>query len=142
MKIETLAWSPDEHRLREQLEVDRTVVLNCRKGGPHANIVEWAEAVGLAVYIGRENTRARPSRRRSAWANPFKPGVNGTREQVCELYREYLLGQRDPPPGWRAPRPSLDQFQELRGRALLCWCAPLACHGDILQALITERLGV
>jgi hypothetical protein len=29
----------------------------------------------------------------------------------------------------------LRALDELRGRALLCWCAPLACHGDLLKTL-------
>ncbi len=29
----------------------------------------------------------------------------------------------------------LRALDELRGRDLLCWCAPLACHGDLLKYL-------
>ena len=27
---------------------------------------------------------------------------------------------------------------ELRGKDLVCWCAPLACHGDLLLRLAGE----
>lgn len=28
---------------------------------------------------------------------------------------------------------------ELRGRDLVCWCAPLSCHGDVLVELANGR---
>lgn len=66
-----------------------------------------------SVYIGRP----------TKWGNPFKIGVHGNREQVIEQYRQYLAAQ-----------PALVEAakQELRGKDLLCWCAPHACHGDVL----------
>lgn len=64
------------------------------------------------VYIGRP----------SKWGNPFVIGGDGTREQVIEKYRAWLLQQ----PELMAALP------ELRGKVLGCWCAPRACHGDVL----------
>lgn len=61
-----------------------------------------------AIYIGRG----------SPWGNPFKVGRDGTREQVIARYEKEVL-------------PTLD-LSPLRGRDLVCFCAPLACHGDIL----------
>lgn len=68
-----------------------------------------------AVYIGRP----------SKWGNPFVIGADGTREQVIDLYREYLV---------RSPSLAA-QVGELRGKDLVCWCAPQACHGDVLLDL-------
>lgn len=68
------------------------------------------------VYIGRP----------SKWGNPFAIGKDGTREEVIEKYREWLMKN------W------VDAFldvAELRGKILGCWCAPLPCHGDILAEL-------
>jgi Domain of unknown function (DUF4326) len=67
------------------------------------------------VYIGRP----------SKWGNPFAIGRDGTREQVIEKYRVWLLRQ----PALVACLP------ELRGQRLKCFCAPRACHGDILANL-------
>lgn len=67
------------------------------------------------VYIGRP----------SKWDNPFKIGRDGTREQVIEKYRAWLLQQ----PELMAALP------ELRGKVLGCWCHPQACHGDVLVEL-------
>ena len=36
-------------------------------------------------------------------------------------------------------RPLIDYIHELRGRDLVCWCAPEACHGDVLLALANEQ---
>ena len=67
------------------------------------------------VYIGRG----------SPWGNPFHIGVDGTREEVIQKYREWLLQQ----PHLMAKLP------ELQGLALGCWCKPLPCHGDVLAKL-------
>ena len=48
---------------------------------------------------------------------------SGSREEVIARYERWLASQ----PGLvsRARR-------ELAGKVLGCWCAPLACHGDVL----------
>lgn len=65
------------------------------------------------TYIGRP----------SVWGNPFTIGEDGSRDDVIEKYRQYLES-----------RPDLQEAAklELKGRDLICWCAPLACHGDLL----------
>lgn len=66
---------------------------------------------GDGVYVGRP----------SKWGNPFVIGRDGTREQVIEKYRHTLT-----PAQVEAAR------RELRGKNLVCWCAPLPCHADVL----------
>jgi hypothetical protein len=68
-----------------------------------------------AVYIGRPGK----------WGNPFVIGRDGTRAEVIAKYRGWLL---------RNTRLMAD-LQELRGKDLVCWCAPCACHGDVLLEL-------
>lgn len=72
-------------------------------------------AVPHAVYIGRP----------SVWGNPFVIGKDGTRAEVVEKYERSLL---------RQPH-LLAQLGKLRGCSLICWCAPLQCHGDVLLRL-------
>jgi hypothetical protein len=72
------------------------------------------------VYIGRP----------SKWGNPFVIGKDGTREEVIEKYEEYLRNNLD----------LLAALPELKGKVLACWCAPAACHGDILLRLANERV--
>jgi hypothetical protein len=71
------------------------------------------------VYIGRP----------SIWGNPFEIGKDGTREQVIEKYREWILQQPH----------LLKQLSKLKGKTLACWCSPLNCHGDVLVDLIESE---
>lgn len=82
-------------------------VLNARKVGKHSD--------GSRLYIGRP----------SKWGNPFVIGRDGSRADVIAKYRAWVLNQRE----------LTGALDELRGRDLVCWCAPLACHGDVLVDL-------
>ena len=70
-----------------------------------------------SVYIGRP----------SKWGNPYAIGPNGNRETVLNMYRQYLTEN---------PQLIIDAKAELTGHDLVCFCAPLACHGDILEEVI------
>lgn len=61
-----------------------------------------------AVYCGRG----------SAWGSPYVIGRDGTREQVIKKYAKHIL-------------PNL-RLTGLRGKDLVCFCAPLPCHCDLL----------
>jgi len=68
------------------------------------------------VYIGRP----------SKFGNPFVIGQHGDRAQVIKRFEEWLLAQ---------PKLVEAAKQELRGKNLVCWCAPQACHGDVLMRI-------
>ena len=70
------------------------------------------------VYI------ARPSK----WGNPFKIGRDGDRNQVIELYRNWVVKQRD----------LMSSLNELKGKCLGCFCKPKRCHGDILVRMLKD----
>lgn len=72
-----------------------------------------------AVYIGRP----------SKWGNPFVIGKHGTREEVIAKYRDYLMSNSTL---------LASAKRELRGRDLVCFCAPLPCHGDVLLEIANE----
>ena len=72
-----------------------------------------------SVYIGRG----------SAWGNRYKIGVHGDRAEVIRKYREYAEAVILEYPDWLEP---------LNGNDLVCFCAPLACHGDVLLEMIGE----
>ena len=79
-----------------------------------------------AVYIGRQNARYRlPA---SKWANPFSIKQEADREAVISAYERWL----------RLQRHLIDALRELEGCDLVCWCAPLPCHGDMLLRLANE----
>jgi hypothetical protein len=71
------------------------------------------------VYVGR------PTR----WGNPFRIGIDGTREEVIEKYRKWLKEKLKNDPAFLEP---------LRGKDLACWC-PLnvPCHADIIIKFLT-----
>ena len=77
------------------------------------------------VYIGRFHRERGLLLPASKWRNPYRIGVDGTRDEVIEKYRAYLLA---------TPR-LVAALPELRGKDLLCWCAPERCHGEVLLAL-------
>ena len=72
-----------------------------------------------AVYVGRP----------SKWGNPFKIGRDGNREGVIEAYRQYALRRLADEPNW---------LDSLRDKDLVCFCAPLPCHADILLELANK----
>jgi Domain of unknown function (DUF4326) len=56
---------------------------------------------------------------------PFVIGRDGSRDQVIAKYH-----------AWIARQPALmAALHELRGKNLVCWCAPERCHADVLLEL-------
>lgn len=90
-------------------------VLNLRK--------TWALRAGLrmpesAVLVDR----------RTKWGNPYKmnrPFDAECRAACIAAYRAWIARQPE----------LLDALPELRGKDLVCWCAPLPCHADVLLEL-------
>lgn len=91
------------------------------------------------VYVGRG----------TPWGNPWRPGMNGrpltgrrrrlgpmSRELVLDYYREYARQRNAQDQRWLAPLcdPSVV--------ALVCWCAPQACHAQVLAELVEQRRAV
>lgn len=68
-----------------------------------------------AIYVGRG----------SPWGNPFIIGVDGNRDTVIARFRDEIL-------------PTLDTSM-LRGKNLVCWCAPKRCHADYLLEKANAR---
>ena len=67
--------------------------------------------------------------RTSPWGNPFVLGHDGGREEVIDRYRRWLATD-DPQAVWIR-----ENVHTLRGKVLGCWCAPKACHGDVLAEM-------
>ena len=99
-------------------------VLNIKKIGLQA--VRAMIASGQAVYIGRGGDFGRYGAwPESKWNNEFCDRPDGSRALVTANYRAWIMQQ----PKLMAALP------ELRGKDLLCWCAPERCHGDVLLDL-------
>ena len=69
-----------------------------------------------SIYIGRG----------SKWGNPFKITSISDRRRVVGLYRRHLWTKI------KAHHYSLEELASLHDKNLVCYCAPLMCHGDIL----------
>jgi hypothetical protein len=83
----------------------------------------------------------------SPLGNPYRIGVDGTRDDVLAAYRLWLDARLAP--SANTPTSYTQQLSEIvrlaeiyidRGAlTLLCFCAPRPCHGDYLAQLIRER---
>ena len=85
-------------------------VLNAKHVGKHATATR--------VYVGRP----------SKWGNPFVIGRDGSRDDVIAKYRTWIMQQ-----------PALlKALHELKGKDLVCWCAPERCHANVLLDLVAH----
>ena len=79
-----------------------------------------------AVYIGRG----------SMWGNPY------THKQGTKA--SYIVGSREEAiAAFEAAMDDEDRAlvrRELKGKNLVCFCAPLACHGDVLLRIANEEI--
>lgn len=75
------------------------------------------------VYIGRG----------SSFGNPFVIGKDGDRSEVIRKYRIYFADQLKD-----------EKFRELvvtlHNKVLACYCAPLACHGDVIVEFLDKYI--
>lgn len=69
-----------------------------------------------------------PIFRGTKWGNPFKEGIDGTREQVIEKYEEYI----------RSKPELIADLPKLKDETLGCFCKPKGCHGDVIIKLLKE----
>jgi hypothetical protein len=104
------------------------------------SLVVHCQRAHYDVYIGRGKG--------SIFGNPFthKQGtqaavVVGSRAEAIQAFRDWLAGvayQEIEPERRQA---ILDAITTLKGKVLGCWCAPLACHGDVLAELANAEPG-
>jgi len=78
-----------------------------------------------AVYVGRP----------TKWGNPFthKQGTRAqftvsTRKEAVDAFKAWFLFAEE-------AEDLRNSLYELAGKDLVCWCAPLACHADVLMEL-------
>lgn len=72
------------------------------------------------VYIGRSGP----------FGNPYVLGHDGDRDEVIRLFRAYFYARLGMDPAWKA------KVEALRGKTLLCHCAPLECHGAVIAEFL------
>lgn len=74
-----------------------------------------------AIYVGRP----------SPFGNPFPMPRESFRDQVCDAYESIMSD----PDNTLIPRIKA----ELKGKDLVCWCAPKRCHADTLLRIANEE---
>lgn len=84
------------------------------------DLIQFSDVHNLTVYIGRKNNRHKKPD--SIWRNPFR---HANRHVAIAKFERYLWNNRE----------LMARIHELRGMNLVCYCAPLACHGNILSEL-------
>jgi hypothetical protein len=88
------------------------------------------------VYIGRKGVvfidKKRFPENSSNFANPYKIGQDGTREEVLVKYKNYILNKLE------NNEQLMKELASLKGKNLGCWCCPDKCHGNILLELIDK----
>ena len=109
----TVSSDEEENKLIERLRSGETVVLNYLT---HKKAMQVAKNLNKYREVGRT----------SDLGNPYKIDIDGDRDWVCDGYKEYFkykvsLHKRLP---------------NLKGCALVCYCAPLRCHADYLKELV------
>ncbi len=88
---------------------------------------DWKAEGG--VYIGRGFR----GQRASTFANPFHMGKDGSRGVVIQKYRDWLAIRLESHSG------VAHEMESLRGKMLVCWCAPEACHGDVIKDFLGKK---
>ena len=81
------------------------------------------------IYIGRP----------SPLGNPFVIGKDGDRNNVIKLYKEWLHNKvyvEENSAVLRELHIIAERERNNKNTQLVCWCAPLACHGDVIKALV------
>ena len=70
--------------------------------------------------------------RPTIWGNPFKIGRDGDRETVIKKYKVHFLRKIETDKTFRS------RTLRLRGKELVCYCKPLACHGDVIAEFLNS----
>ena len=98
------------------------------------NLKEWMKDENN-VYIGRRGIVFIEERRfpekDSIWANPFKIGRDGSRDEVLNKYKIYITNKLK-------DKNMLNELLKLKNKNLGCWCKPDQCHSDILLNIINN----
>jgi Domain of unknown function (DUF4326) len=106
-------------------------------------VVNMKGIKGAYIYIGRPG---RSSTSHQHYGNPFShlefsTGYVhvSTREESVERFETWLKGESDLDICQSQRKWILNNMARLVGHNLACWCAPEACHGDVLERLATTH---
>ena len=91
------------------------------------------------VLIGRGSPLGNPFSHLSNSKAKFKVA---SREEAVEKYRDWLEEQLKTPSSLVSKTflNLVEFYRDFGELTLICWCKPLACHGDIIKEMIEERI--
>ena len=90
------------------------------------------------VYIGRGCY----GRKQSALHNPFRLKCEADRDKCIGLYKEYLLKSvKEKGPVREEMKRLYRLVKSGRHVALVCYCAPKRCHGDVIKEFLELYAG-
>lgn len=69
----------------------------------------------------------------SPLANPFHIGKDGTREEAIEKYKIWITEKM-----LSGDENILQALENARGKVLVCWCYPEACHASCIEEILGE----
>jgi len=111
-------------------------IINCKVQNirpKYNNLKEWMEDENN-IYIGRGGVvfidKKRFPTQSSQFANPYKIGKDGTRDEVINKYKNYIKNKVEEDDLFK------NELMRLKGKNLGCWCYPEMCHGNVLLELI------
>jgi len=84
-------------------------------------LLRWAEDEGRLVRVDRQ----------SEFGNPFVMPDDGDRGEVIAKFEKFY---------WPHKPGLLDKIVDWRGKVLVCWCHPEACHADVIANTVNAAL--
>lgn len=78
------------------------------------------------LHVSQRHPDAAYVARPSIFGNPYPLRHEDERALVIGLYRTYFLSRVETDPEFRAA------VEGLRGKDLVCFCAPKPCHADVI----------
>ena len=81
---------------------------------------------GPGEYVGRP----------SPLGNPFPISIG--RRECIEKFRDWLYGQERTSAAWQEVSRLVRLYKAQGYLVLICWCAPLACHADVIAEAVLE----
>lgn len=143
-----------QQQSRREEETRPTTVVNVRvahiRPRGYSNLRSWMQDPNN-IYIGRGGCLVidgvRFPSRSSTFANPYKIGRDGTREEVIQKFRDNIVTRLE------GDTHLQEELRKLKGYNLGCWCVPedwvweehmgdneedFVCHGQVLCQLIDQ----
>ena len=78
--------------------------------------------------------------RASPIGNPYKLGVDGTRQEVCDMYDAWFKDHCDDEEVAAYLHQIIDAHKKYGGVNLFCWCVPLRCHAGTIKRWLEKQL--